>query len=144
MRTINEIILHCSATPEGKDFTVEDIRRWHLLRGFNDCGYHFVIYRDGSVHKGRPIEKVGAHCVKHNSKSIGISYIGGMDDKNIKPKDTRTPEQKESLFSLVNELMKKYNIPIENIHAHYEFANKACPSFDINTFKAELQNKIYY
>ena len=66
MRTIKEIILHCSATPEGKDYTVADIARWHRERGFKKVGYHYIIYRDGSVHIGRPVKETGAHCEKHN------------------------------------------------------------------------------
>lgn len=61
MRTINEIIVHCTATPDGKDYTVEDITRWHKDRGFKTIGYHYVVYRDGSVHEGRPLAEVGAH-----------------------------------------------------------------------------------
>ena len=52
-RIIKEIIVHCSATKEGQDFTIADIKRWHLARGFSDIGYHYVIYRDGSIHTGR-------------------------------------------------------------------------------------------
>lgn len=62
MRKITEIIVHCSATPEGKDYTVHDIDRWHRARGFKCIGYHYVIYRDGSIHNGRPVEQTGAHC----------------------------------------------------------------------------------
>ena len=69
-RIIKEIIVHCSATPEGKDFTVLDIKKWHLERGFSDIGYHYVIYRDGSINKGRDESKIGAHCTGHNSYSI--------------------------------------------------------------------------
>lgn len=76
-RNIKEIIVHCSATPEGKDFTVADIKRWHLARGFSDIGYHYVIYRDGSIHVGRSENISGAHCTGHNTISIGICYIGG-------------------------------------------------------------------
>ena len=72
MRKITEIIVHCSATPEGKDYTVQDIDRWHRARGFKCIGYHYVIYRDGSIHNGRPVEQTGAHCQKHNANSIGI------------------------------------------------------------------------
>ena len=76
MRNINEIIIHCAATPEGKNFTVEQIRDWHVNgNGWRDIGYHFVIYLDGSVHKGRPIEEVGAHCRGHNANSIGICSV---------------------------------------------------------------------
>ena len=77
MRKITEIIIHCSATTEGMDFTVEDIDRWHRQRGFSGVGYHFVIYLNGSIHAGRPKNKIGAHCKGHNTISIGICYIGG-------------------------------------------------------------------
>ncbi len=91
MRRITEIIIHCSATPEGKDFTVDDIRRWHLARHFADIGYHYVIYRDGSVHKGRAENIAGAHCLGHNAHCIGFCYIGGVAKDGKTPKDTRTP-----------------------------------------------------
>lgn len=143
-RKINDIILHCSATVDGKDYTVSDIKRWHLARGFSDIGYHFVIYRDGSVHEGRNVNIGGAHCTNHNSHSIGICYIGGLDnvqgvpaDKQ-KPKDTRTPEQKQALIALVKELLAKYKLTLDNVHGHYQYANKACPSFKIETFKQEM------
>lgn len=133
-RRIDKIILHCSATPEGKDYTVAQIRQWHLARGFSDVGYHYVIYRDGSVHRGRPENQVGAHTTGHNPHSIGICYIGGCAaTKNAKgdypPKDTRTPAQRAALVSLVAEMRKKY--PGATVHGHNEFANKACPSFNV-------------
>lgn len=89
-RNINEIIVHCSATAEGKDFTTAQIKQWHLARGFSDIGYHWVIYRDGSVHAGRDESKIGAHCTGHNSYSIGVCYIGGCASDGKTPKDTRT------------------------------------------------------
>lgn len=128
MRKIKEIIIHCSATPEGKDFTVQDIDRWHRQRGWRCIGYHYVIYRDGSVHAGRSLQLVGAHCKGHNAMSIGICYIGGLG-KDGKPKDTRTPEQKRALKTLVLKLKKDY--PNATIHGHNEFAAKACPCFDV-------------
>lgn len=127
-RDINEIIVHCSATPEGKDFTVDNIRQWHLERGFSDIGYHYVIYRDGTIHKGRDESKIGAHCTGHNSYSIGVCYIGGCTSDGETPKDTRTDAQKTSLLSLLRELKRKY--PKASIHSHKDFAKKACPSFD--------------
>lgn len=127
-RNIKEIIVHCSATPEGKDFTVADIKRWHLQRGFSDIGYHYVIYRDGSIHTGRDESIIGAHCTGHNTNSIGVCYIGGCVSNGKTPKDTRTPQQKQSLVKLLKELKTKY--PQASIHSHRDFANKACPSFD--------------
>ena len=127
MRKINFIILHCSATKEGVSVTVNDIDRWHKERGFAKIGYHFVVYLDGSIHKGRPIEEIGAHCKGRNSDSIGICYVGGLD-KTGKPKDTRTPAQKEALWKLLRALKEKF--PDAEIRSHKDFANKACPCFD--------------
>jgi len=129
MRTINKIIIHCSATAEGRPFTVNDIDRWHRQRGFRCIGYHFVIYLDGSVHQGRPIAEVGAHCLGQNANSIGICYIGGCAADGKTPKDTRTQAQKSALIRLITELRQQF--PNATIHGHRDFANKACPSFDV-------------
>lgn len=134
MRVINKIIIHCAATPEGKDYTVEQIRQWHTSpkpkgNGWKDIGYHFVIYRDGSVHPGRPIEQIGAHTSGYNANSIGICYIGGCAKDGKTPKDTRTTEQKAALVKLVTELRRRF--PNASVHGHNEFANKACPSFNV-------------
>lgn len=127
-RRIKEIIVHCSATREGRDFTVDDIRRWHKQRGYSDIGYHYVVYRDGSVHEGRDVNIVGAHCVGHNTYSIGICYIGGCKFDGLTPKDTRTEKQKAALKTLIMRLKAKY--PYASVRGHRDFANKACPSFD--------------
>ena len=129
MRKITQIILHCSATPEGKDFTVQQIDAWHRQRGFKCIGYHFVIYRDGSIHNGRPLSQIGAHCSGHNANSIGICYIGGCAKDGKTPKDTRTEAQRAALIQLVSELKASY--PSATVHGHNEFAAKACPSFNV-------------
>lgn len=129
MREINRIIIHCSATPEGKDFTVADIDRWHKARGWQGIGYHYVVYRDGSVHNGIDIAVAGAHTSGYNKNSIGVCYIGGVAADGKTPKDTRTAAQRAALRELVDMLKMQY--PKATIHGHYEFANKACPSFKI-------------
>lgn len=128
MRKITEIIIHCSATIEGRNYTVQDIDNWHRQRGFRMIGYHYVINLDGSISKGRPLHNAGAHCKGHNAESIGICYIGGLD-KNGNPKDTRTRIQKESLRILITCLLSKY--PNATVHGHNEFANKECPCFKV-------------
>ena len=128
MRNINKIIVHCSATPEGRNFTVKQIDAWHRQRGFNSIGYHFVIYLDGSVNVGRPLAKAGAHCKGQNAHSIGVCYIGGLAANGKTPIDTRTPEQKASLVKLITELRQQF--PNASVHGHREFANKACPCFN--------------
>ena len=128
MRKINEIIVHCSATPDGRAVTVAQIDAWHRKRGFRCIGYHFVIYLDGSIHKGRPVAEIGAHCLGHNADSIGICYVGGLATDNSTPMDTRTPQQKAALRNLITEL--RHQFPMAVVHGHREFANKACPCFD--------------
>ena len=137
MRKINKIIIHCTATPEGRQHDVADIRRWHLKRGFNDIGYHYLIHIDGTVEEGRPINKQGAHCSGENKGSIGLCYVGGMSKDMKKAKDTRTPKQKDSLIKLMHELIYKYNKDM-TIHGHNEYANKACPSFNVQEEYANL------
>jgi len=130
-RTINEIIVHCTATPEGHDYSIAEIRRWHKNRGFSDIGYHYAIHPNGTVENGRDVDISGAHCTGHNSHSIGVAYIGGCASDGKTPKDTRTQDQKASLASLLIDLRKLY--PTAKIHGHRDFANKACPSFDATT-----------
>ena len=126
MRNINDIIIHCSATKEGRDFRARDIDAWHRQRGWNGIGYHFVIDLDGTVETGRDINTVGAHCQGHNTGSIGICYIGGLDEDG-NPKDTRTPEQYAAMHRLVDKLRNEYGCPV---HGHCDYAAKACPCFD--------------
>lgn len=135
MRKITKIIVHCADTPEGRDDKAADIKRWHLARGFNDIGYHYVIDLDGTIEPGRDLEKAGAHTTGHNAESIGICYIGGADE-NMKPKDTRTEEQKTALRLLLKYLVQKY--PGAKIYGHRDFSNKSCPSFDAKTEYQEL------
>lgn len=136
-RYINELIVHCSATPEGQNYTVDDIRKWHISQGWSDIGYHYVIHLDGTIHNGRDVDLVGAHCNKngHNQHSIGICYVGGVENKKgistplQKAKDTRTEQQKAALLSLLVTLKKFY--PQAQVWGHRDFdSGKECPSFN--------------
>ena len=131
MRKINEIIVHCAATPEGKNFKAADIDRWHRERKMKCIGYHYVVDLDGTVEPGRPESEIGAHCLGHNQYSIGVCYVGGLAADGKTPKDTRTAAQKETLLALLKKLRAKY--PNASIHGHRDFAAKACPSFDATT-----------
>ena len=128
MREISEIIVHCTATPEGRWHTVADVNRWHRERGFKMIGYHYLVLLDGTICQGRPLDMAGAHCTGHNRHSIGICYVGGLD-KDMKPKDTRTEAQKESLRRLIDTLKQQF--PKAQVYGHRDFAPKACPCFDV-------------
>ena len=131
MRDVNKIIIHCSATREGQAFSVDTIKQWHLARGWSDIGYHYIVHLDGSISYGRDVSKIGAHTKGHNTGSIGVCYIGGVEADGKTPKDTRTPEQKESLLELIKVLKKLNSNAV--VHGHCDFASKACPSYDATT-----------
>lgn len=131
-----EIILHCSATPEGRNYTVETIHKMHLANKWAGIGYNFYIDLNGTIWKGRGEEYVGAHTTNHNSISIGICYCGGVATNGKTAKDTRNEKQKEALAWIVKELMAKY--PSATVHGHYEFAAKACPSFNVKEWMNSL------
>jgi N-acetylmuramoyl-L-alanine amidase len=139
MRKVNKIIIHCTATPEGRDVSIDEIRRWHVKeRGWRDVGYHFLIRLDGTVEEGRPIEMTGAHTKGHNWDSIGIAYAGGMSKDMTEPKDTRTDEQKESFVDLLCQLHDCYG---GTVYGHRDFSEKACPSFDAKTEYENISNR---
>ncbi len=130
MRTVTLLIIHCSATPQGVRLSFDDCRRDHIRhRGFSDIGYHFYLTRDGAVHRGRPLERIGAHCLHHNRHSIGICYEGGLD-ADRRPADTRTPAQKAALAALLREL--KGMFPKALVVGHHDLdPMKECPCFDV-------------
>lgn len=125
---IRHIIVHCSATPPGRDIGAKEIRAWHLAQGWKDIGYHFVIRLDGTVESGRPLSQPGAHCLGKNNSSLGICYVGGVLEDCKTPADTRTVAQKKALMNLIVELKKLF--PKVDVRGHRDFAAKACPSFD--------------
>jgi len=141
---IDAIVIHCTATKEGKNFRAADIDRWHKAQGWKCIGYHYVIGLDGKVEAGRTMDMEGAHCKEagmsgkpYNKHSIGIVYVGGLD-KNGNPKDTRTDAQKLAMVELVNALLFKFPA-IKEIIGHNEVCSKECPCFDV---KAEFPQVI--
>lgn len=130
MRMIDSIVVHCSATPPTMDVTAKDIDRWHRERGFLKIGYHYVIRRDGTVEKGRPIKEPGAHAKGHNRHSIGICLIGGVKADGETPQFNFTSAQMESLNQLVKEI--DLDFPDIEIKGHNELSHKECPCFDVD------------
>lgn len=147
-RRIDYIVVHCTASREGQAQTVEQIRSEHKRQGWADIGYHYVVTLDGRVHLGRDVDQAGAHVSGYNSNSIGVVYVGGLENdprkeySQLKAKDTRTDAQKAALLSLLMDLRKLY--PYAKIQGHRDFSPdknhngtiepsewiKQCPSFD--------------
>lgn len=144
MRTINEIVVHTTATPANwrpNDTTagrVAAVRSWHVSgRGWSDIGYHYLIDRDGTVAAGRPVEKAGAHVAGRNANTIGIALFGGIDGrKDDAFADNYTAAQDRALRQLIEDLQDRFG-PGLHLSGHHEYANKACPCFDVREWYAE-------
>jgi len=141
------IAVHCSATREGQDFDATDIDGWHRKQGWAGIGYHYVVHLDGTLEAGRPEDAVGSHVQGHNSHSIGVVYIGGLDADG-KPKDTRTAAQRATLRQLLSSLIARHRKTLTTVGGHRDFSPdkdgdgivephewlKACPSFDVRAW----------
>lgn len=142
MRYIDKLIVHCTATPQFKDFDVEDVRDWHVKgNGWSDVGYHWLVKLDGTVQEGRPVERIGSHVRGQNKSSIGIAYVGGMDKDMNEWIDTRTPEQKDAIFNLLMDL--KFQFPDAVVYGHNDFTDKkVCPCFNAKEEYKEISEWI--
>lgn len=138
-RPLNSIIIHCAMTRPTMNTSVYDIEQWHKARGFNEIGYHYYIKFDGTLHLGRDLNKVGAHCKGKNTGSIGICLEGGWDAKY-----DYTPEQEKTLASLLIHLTDEYTISLQNIHGHNEFdKGKTCPNFFVPDWVKRLDKYLF-
>ena len=137
MRPINEIVIHCTATRadwrkgQRTSTKVKEVKRWHVDgRGWSDIGYHFLIDRDGTVAKGRPIERTGAHVKGHNTGTIGVSLFGGHGGSETDSfADNFTPEQETALRGFLADMVKTYGAL--KVTGHNQYAAKACPCFSV-------------
>jgi N-acetylmuramoyl-L-alanine amidase len=132
VRRVNKIIVHCSATRARQNIGYAEIQRWHINRGFAECGYHFIIRRSGEIETGRALHKTGAHCLGQNTGSIGICLVGGVDEKGKKGQNNFNTDQLASLDTLLATLMLHFKLESKDVYGHRDFDNKKeCPSFEI-------------
>lgn len=145
MKQLKYLFIHCSATPEGRDLSGEDIKRYHLEgRGWSRPGYRLVIRLDGSIDRLIDVndnawvesDEITNGARGYNSVSHHICYVGGVD-RDMKPKDTRTEAQRQTLKEIVR--WYQQNVPNIKVLGHNEVANKACPSFDVQKFLREIE-----
>lgn len=140
LKSINEIIVHCSATPPDRDIGAAEIRNWHVRapNHWDDIGYHFVIRRNGKIEPGRTLDFVGAHCRGHNSRSVGVCLVGGTKlNEHPKPDASFTMDQYQALLALIR--MIQVVVPgTVKVSGHRDYSSKACPSFDVAALLAKL------
>ncbi len=130
---VKYLTVHCAATPEGRHVDAETITAWDKAK-FGQTSYHWVIELDGSTHQTLKDDQKGAHVGKNNTGNIGICYVGGVDASNIKPKDTRTPQQRAALATLIRTYQARYPGIIVRGHRDWPGVAKACPSFDVTAW----------
>lgn len=131
LKSVDWIIVHCAATPATMDVGVEEIRAWHLERGWADVGYHYVIRRNGIIEKGRPETRPGAHVRGINHVSLGICLVGGAAKDTKTAENNFTRKQMNSLRDLIEELESRHpNAPVIG-HRDVPNVHKACPSFEV-------------
>jgi len=151
MAQLKYLVIHCTATPEGKKVTGADIRKWHLSppptgRGWKQVGYTDVIHLDGTVERlvqNNEDANVDSWEITNgatgiNSVSRHIVYVGGCAADGKTPKDTRTAAQFAALEKYVKDLHRRF--PSVEIKGHNEFDNKkACPSFNVQKWLKEIK-----
>ena len=130
--SIDTVVIHASVTYPHQDIGTAEIRRWHLSRGWSDIGYHYVIDLAGKCQIGRPLALQGAHVRGFNETSIGICYVGGLDEFGD-AEDTINDAQLETISQIVDRLCLSPHFNIKKLLGHRDFpgVSKACPCFDV-------------
>ena len=136
-RQITHIVVHSAATPPTMDIGAEQIRQWHVNRGWSTIGYHFVIRRSGKLELGRELAIAGAHVAGQNARSIGICLVGGADAIK-RPENNFTPAQMFQLADLLRQLLKRWPTAVVCGHRDMPGTATACPSFDVQRWWAEV------
>jgi len=141
-RRIDEVIIHHTWKPTAADYngksTIAAVRRYHMdVRGWSDNGYHVMVAPNGDLWLCRPMERSGAHTLGRNAHSIGLSYVANFD--------VDRPEEYDGwnvgIAATAKILLERFDLPVQNIRFHNEFAAKSCPgdNIDIEDYRAQVQ-----
>lgn len=150
MGKLKYLVLHCTATPEGRPVTSTEIRRWHTNpvsrggRGWKQVGYTDMIHLDGKVERlvqnnedaNVDSWEITNGAKGHNSTSRHVVYVGGVARDGKTPRDTRTPSQLKAMEAYVKDFYRRF--PDVKIIGHNELAAKACPSFDVQKWLKKI------
>lgn len=119
-RKVDKIIVHHTASPQNT--TVDQIRDWHVNgNGWSDIGYHYIILADGTLERGRNVNRTGAHCKNKNKGSIGVCVTGNTSN------EPPTMQQIESLKGTLGMLIEDYLLTRQDVYGHRDFGATECP-----------------
>ena len=120
-RAVNKVFLHCSASDSPQHDSVEVITQWHIARGFDTIGYHFLVHRNGEIEHGRDLERTPAAQQGHNTGSIAICVAGLADF---------TSDSLNAVRDLCRTIDYAYGTKVLTFHGHCEVSSKSCPVFN--------------
>ena len=131
---VKRIILHHA---EAKHCTIHDIHQWHLANGWAGCGYHFLVRKDGTIYRGRPENKLGAHTANHNTGSLGICFEGAYNTETMNESQIKAGQE------LIVYLLDKYKLLKANVYKHKDFNSTDCPgnNFPYETLRSGTKNE---
>lgn len=132
--TVKRIILHHA---EAKHCSIHDIHQWHLNNGWSGCGYHFLVRKDGTIYRGRPEDKLGAHTSNHNTGSLGICFEGAYNTETMNETQIKAGQE------LIVYLLDKYKLLKANVYKHKDFNSTDCPgnNFPYETLRSGAKNE---
>ena len=131
---VKRIILHHA---EAKHCSIHDIHQWHLANGWAGCGYHFLVRKDGTIYRGRPENKLGAHTANHNTGSLGICFEGAYNTETMNETQIKAGQE------LIVYLLDKYKLLKANVYKHKDFNSTDCPgnNFPYETLRSGAKNE---
>ena len=131
---VKRIILHHA---EAKHCSIHDIHQWHLANGWAGCGYHFLVRKDGTIYRGRPEDKLGAHTANHNTGSLGICFEGAYNTETMNESQIKAGQE------LITYLLDKYNLLKANVYRHKDFNSTDCPgtNFPYEVLRSGAKNE---
>lgn len=142
-KKLEYLVIHCTATPAGREVYSDEIRRWHTApvsaggRGWKQVGYSVLFHLNGGVEQLVPNNdddvvdpwEVTNGAAGYNSRSMHICYVGGVDSSGT-PRDTRTADQRRSMGRWIRRFRTSH--PDVRIVGHHDLnPGKSCPSFDV-------------
>ena len=131
---VKRIILHHA---EAKHCSIHDIHQWHLANGWAGCGYHFLVRKDGTIYRGRPENKLGAHTANHNTGSLGICFEGAYNTETMNETQIKAGQE------LIVYLLDKYKLLKANVYKHKDFNSTDCPgnNFPYEALRSGAKNE---
>lgn len=131
------VVIHHVGIPDG-DTSAAAIHRAHLANGWAGIGYHYVIRKDGTIERGRPLATVGAHAEGQNYHTVGINVTGNFE------KEIPTPAQIHSLEGLVAWICKIYSIVPgpSTIVGHRDVNSTDCPGRNLYSLLPQIRKDV--